>query len=334
MHWIGQAIMNHPKITVLTDPMPWGRELLHEGLRRIARAIRDALRPNRSYFNHPKYRGHFAVTRSLIVGLEKIKADHNYNTSYPWQLAETVIVLAGVRTLRQAIRLKQKGLIKKLYAGPNIVSFSSDNNSIVGSPEIDCYVVNSDWTFDLYIADCPSLKDRCYIWPAGVDTNYWQPSQIDSREHILIFEKQNKGPVGPVAPFADYLRGLGWPVRVIQYGTFNHDQYLELLQHSYLMLGFVTDESQGIAWAEAWSVDVPTLIWKNTSNVFQGRRYTCSTAPYLCDENGLFFTDLEDFKTQFNFWLTHKEQFTPRDWILKNMTDEICASMLYKQVTR
>ena len=99
------------------------------------------------------------------------------------------------------------------------------------------------------------------------------------------------------------------------------------------MLGFVTAESQGIAWAEAWSTDVPTLILKNTSNVHQGRRYKCSTAPYLQSQNGLFFDDLEDFKIQFKYWETHREQFSPRAWTLENMSDEVCATMLYKKVT-
>ena len=92
-------------------------------------------------------------------------------------------------------------------------------------------------------------------------------------------------------------------------------------------------ESQGIAWAEAWSADVPTLIWKNDANVYRGRRFNCSTAPYLRPENGLFFNDLEDFKRQFAYWGAHREEFTPRDWTLKNMSDEVCASILYKKVT-
>ncbi len=323
--------VSRPKVTVLTDPIPWGKEFLQESSRRIARSVRDVVFPGRSYFNHEKYRGHFAVTRSLVEGLVNIGANCNYNPRYFGQLADTVIVLAGVRTLRQAIRLKQKGIIKKLLAGPNIVTFSSDDNFIAGSPEIDCYILNCDWTVDLYVEDCPSLSGRCYIWPAGVDTQYWQPLTSVSRDSILIFEKQNKGPVGPVEPYADYLQSLGWKVQVIKYGTFTHGQYLQMLRQSCLMLGFVTDESQGIAWSEAWSVDVPTLIWKNTSNVFQGRRYACSTAPYLVPKNGLFFDDLDDFKVQFGYWLTHREQFSPRAWTLENMSDEVCASRLYEK---
>jgi hypothetical protein len=325
--------MTRPKITVLTDPMPWGWELLHEGARRIARWVRDASHPNRQFFNHPLYRGHFAVTRSLVEGLHKINASFNYNPRYPWQLADTVIVLAGVRTLLQAIRMKRQGRIKKLFAGPNIVHFSSDYDSLLAATEVDAAITPCDLVVDLYLEDNPTLKNRIFSWPAGVDTSYWQRDPSIKRDEILIFEKQNKGPVGPVAPYADYLRSLGWTVQVIQYGTFTHIQYLQMLQHSCLMLGFVTDESQGIAWAEAWSTDVPTLIWKNISNVYRGRRYDGSTAPYLHPQNGLFFDDLKDFKTQFNYWETHREQFTPRAWILENMSDEVCAYMLYKKVT-
>jgi hypothetical protein len=322
--------MKTEEISVLTDPMPWGQEFLIEGGKRFARKLRDLFWPNQSFFYHPLYRGHFAVTRSLIEGLQKNNISFNYNPYSANQLADSVIVLAGIKTLQQAIRLKKKGKIKKLLAGPNIVNFSSDYDYIVASPEIDYYIVNSKWTLDLYLAECKALQGRCIIWPAGVNTNYWRPDPKIDRKSILIFEKQNKGPVGPVSPYADYLRGLGWPVKVLQYGTFTHDQYLHMLQNSCLMLGFVIDESQGIAWAEAWSVDVPTLIWENNSNVSKGRSYKSSTAPFLCDQNGLFFKEFEDFKTQFNYWVTHKEQFSPREWTLQNMSDEICAAKLYK----
>ena len=214
--------------------MPWGLELLQESARRIARWGRDALSPNRP----PLYRGHFSVTHSLVVGLHKINASFNYNPRYPWQLADTVIVLAGARTLRQAIRMKQQGRIKKLFAGPNIVTFSSDYDSLLAVTEVDAAITPCDWVADVYLEDNLSLKNRIFPWPAGVDTHYWRPDPAVKRESILIFEKQNKGPVGPVAPYADYLRSLGWDVNIIEYGNFTHIKYLKILQKSCLMLGW------------------------------------------------------------------------------------------------
>lgn len=313
--------------------MPWGKELIPEVGRRIARLARNKIFSCSGYHTRAQYRGHFAVTRSLVEGLNKIDANFNYNPRYPSGLADSVIVLAGVRTLRQAIRLKKQGRIKKLFAGPNIVIFSTDYDSILASPEIDRVIAPSDWVVDLYLEDTPSLKDRCFAWPSGVDPFYWMPDPNVRRNRILIYEKRNEGSIGQAQAHADYLEELGWSVDVLQYGSFTHDQYLQKLKRSCLMIGFSMGESQGVAWAEAWAADVPTLIWKNDFNVYHGRQFKSSTAPYLRPENGLFFDDLEDFKHRFAYWEAHRQEFTPRDWTLKNMSDKVCASILYKKVT-
>jgi hypothetical protein len=94
------------------------------------------------------------------------------------------------------------------------------------------------------------------------------------------------------------------------------------------MVGFVIDESQGLAWAEAWSADVPTLIWRNIENSNRGRSYVTSTAPYLSINTGLFFDDFENFKIIFAKWESKKDEFRPREWVLENMSDEVCARLI------
>lgn len=318
-------------ITVLTDPLPIGSLFISELSRHIYRKGRDLVKPPK--YNYGFYRGHYAVTRSLIEGLKKNGLPYNYNPKYQNDLADTVVVLAGVRTLRQAIDLKRQGHIRKLFAGPNIVVFSSDYNSLLACKEIDAVITPSQQVVDLYIEDNPSLVGRCFSWPAGVDMTYWAPQPQVKRHTILIYEKQNKGAVGPVEPYADYVRKRGYQVEIVKYGNFKHSDYLHVLQRAKLMLGFVVDESQGIAWAEAWAADVPTLIWRNERAIFRERTYRGSTAPYLCPENGLYFNDIEDFKQQFARWEDNPQQFSPREWTLANMSDEVCARKLYEMVT-
>ena len=101
------------------------------------------------------------------------------------------------------------------------------------------------------------------------------------------------------------------------------------LQKSKLLIGFSTGESQGIAWAEAWACDVPTLIIKNDFHIQKGKKYKTSTSPYLCDENGLFFDDLNDFSKKFKFAISNLEKFQPREWIINNMSDEYSSLLLY-----
>jgi len=321
---------DNKKISILTKPMPIGKFLIIENLRNIGRFFKRLINPPK--FNYGIYGGHYAVTRSLIVGLKKNGYPHNYNPKTLSKLSETVVVLAGVRTLSQAIKLKRLGYIKKLFAGPNIVIFSADNKSILASTEIDAVITPSNYINDLYIEDNKCLHGKIFSWPAGVNTDYWKPDLSLKRDTVLVFEKQNKGPVGPIEPYTEHLLNMGWKVEVMRYGSFSHDKYRAALQHACLMIGFVTDESQGIAWAEAWSCDVPTLIWRNTSNIYNGRHYKCSTAPYLCEDNGLFFDDLEHFKEQFAYWQNQTNLFQPRHWTLENMSDEICSKQLYTKV--
>jgi hypothetical protein len=318
-------------ISILTDPLLNGHSMLPELARKVGRLVRNQVKPPK--YNFGRYRGHFAVTRSLIEGLKRAGLPHNYN---PWrleQLADTVVVLAGERTMRQAIELKRKGYIKKLFVGPNVVTFSSDCDNLLASPHVDASITPCDWVTDLYLEDNPTLAGRIFSWPAGVDVHYWMPGPREARRNILIFEKRNKGPVGPIAPYIEYLRLKGYSVEIIQYGAFSHVDYLQALQRARLMVGFVMDESQGLAWAEAWAADVPTLIWRNEQNTYRGRTYRTSTAPYLTPANGLFFDDLEHFQQQFASWDANSARFAARDWTLANMSDEVCARVLYEMVT-
>ena len=319
--------MPRPLLTVLTDPVPYGTYLPVEIAKYLLRKIKRKLNPLPHYMVS-KYRGHPAVTRSLVEGLAKINADANYNPRSYNRIGETVLVLSGIPALKQAIQLKRKGYIKKLLAGPNMVEFPSDHNGLAASPEVDQYVVNCDWAKVLYEQDCPSLAGRCIIWPAGVDAEYWKPDPTKQRDTILIYEKQRKGPVGPVGPYKQWMEQQGYKVEIIKCGEYTLAEFLTALQRSQLMVGFVLDESQGIAWAEAWSADVPTLIWRNERNVVRGRAYDCTTAPFLTAENGLYFDNLEHFKIVFRQWTETKSLFRPRPWLLENMSDEVCAQML------
>lgn len=316
--------MHRPLLTVLTDPVPYGTYFPIVFAKCILRKIKRFLKPIPHYMISP-YRGHPAVTRSLVEGLIKAGIDANYNPKSHHEIGNTVVVLSGISALKQAIRLKRKGYIKKILAGPNMVEFPTDYNSLITSKEVDLCVTPCDWTNTLYQNISPELFGRCVAWPAGVDIDYWKPNNELNRDTILIYEKQRKGPVGPVSPYKEWLQRKGYKVEIIRCGEYTLDEFLSALQRSFLMVGFVVDESQGLAWAEAWSADVPTLIWRNTLSTLRGISYDCSTAPYLNSENGLFFDNFEDFKLVFFDFEVRKSLLTPRQWVLDNMSDEVCA---------
>jgi hypothetical protein len=323
--------VRQPRLTVLTDPVPHGYELFRENGKRAARYVRD-LFVKRNYNNHPVYRGHFAVTRSLVQGLTNINADFNYNPRSVKSISENVIILSGVRTLQQAINLKKAGIIKKIYAGPNIVVFLQDHECILSSVEVDYIVTPSEWIVDLYSEDDSRIRERCVVWPAGVDTEYWKPNNYNKCKRILFFIKQSSSLVCSVDPYIDYIKKRGWNIDIIRYRRYTHDEYLNKLNDSCLLIGFSSSESQGMAWNEAWSANVPTMIWKNDSSVFDGRRFKSSAAPYLNDSNGVFFEGINDFIDKFIKWEGGEIHMSPREWSIKYMSDDVLARKMYNEV--
>lgn len=322
---------NSDRITILTDPIPIKEYFFSEWLKIIARKVVYFFRRD-EYFRDSYFRGHFAVTKSLILGLRSLEYSFLYNPFRLYKNSNIVIVLAGIQTLKQAIDLKRNGKIKYLFAGPNIVTFSTDCNSIIASKEIDLVIVNSDWIAKLYVKDNVSINNRFIVWPAGVDSNFWCPNAFSIKKQILIYNKIQSDS-SELEIYKKFLSSNGFEIKVLNYGSFTKEIYLSELQKSILMIGFPNNsESQGIAWAEAWSCNVPLFVKYNNINTINGITFECSTAPYLNESNGVFFNNFADFVSNFQKWQNNEFDFKPRNWVLENATYEVTSKMLINQI--
>ena len=277
------------------------------------------------------YDGHPAVTRSLIEGLVKIGFQNfNYQPARESEIGEYVHVLAGVDTLKYAIRLKQRGIIKKLTAGPNVVVFSTDFESLIANPSISLYLQPSDWTVRFHIDMEPKLKGRCKCWPAGVDSARFCPEVMECYSRIvLVYSK------GESEQFCyhviDLLNSHGYRVKVIRCGNYRMNEYIKLLNQCEFVVTISNAESQGIFLAEAWAMNRPTLCydphfyhWKiNGSEVT--RRDDISAAPYLTDRTGHAWRSIDELESLINQYKKNRLYYGPRKWVLENRTDEVCA---------
>jgi hypothetical protein len=54
------------------------------------------------------------------------------------------------------------------------------------------------------------------------------------------------------------------------------------------MIYFSSTESQGIAMQEAWSYDVPTLVYSQPYYFIKNKRFNASSSPYLTKYCGFF----------------------------------------------
>jgi len=307
-------------ITVITKPisrvydgLKWGQNIIKKIQ---GKPIKD-----------DKYGGHFAVTRSIVEGLQKIGADFNYNPKSIKEIGEIVYVPGGRQALKWAIKMKKRGVIKKLVAGPNHVVIPSEKGSLIRSKQIDLFLANSAWVRDFYIEDSPDLADHIDFWPAGVDTEFWKPNKKSGiAKNILFYSKR------PIKKMFDECKKIlednGYKVEIIYYGKYSINDYRDALNRNSFLVHFVEQESQGISLSEAWSMDTPTFVWNPEYYRFDdGTNHQSSSSPYLTKVTGKFFRDSTDFKNLLTDAFDLKK-YTPRQWVLENISDDVCAKKL------
>ena len=281
-------------------------------------------------------RGPSAVLSSLSRGLRELGVPFELNRWSQRGNARALGVLSGIDALEAGVRWRSGTDGGRLLAGPNIVVLPSEARDVFGRAEIDLVVVPSPWVKDLYEQDMPELRGRVVVWPAGVDPHYWRPSHAREAErmrgpgHAVMFVKDSPGQANaPSALLADarmLLESSGLCVEEIRYGAYSRRAYLSKLQGADVMVAFSPSESQGVALVEAWSTNVPTLVWDQGIVSIGGIEYRSSSAPFLSGKTGAFFSNageldalLESFRGE------GKPHFSPRRWVLDHMTDAICA---------
>jgi glycosyltransferase involved in cell wall biosynthesis len=309
-------------ITILTEPSFQWRYRLSRFLRLFIKKY---------FLKRPAlaYSGHFAVTRSLIEGLRKIGEPFVYNPRRQSEVTWHVHVLCGVHTLQYAIKLKREGRIKRLTAGPNIVVSSADYNGLVAAPEIDFYFVNSEWTKLAYLIDNPKLQGRIDYFPSGIDADYWRIAKTGSGQLRFAFYNKRPEPI-LYEECIKISKCNGVNVVEVKYGSYSLNELKSVLSSVDFVIYFVEQESQGIALAEIWATDTPTIVWNPGFWNYKMKNYQSSSAPYLTEDTGLFFRTAEEFKELFVEEKLKRENFQPRQWVLENMTDEICAKNFLK----
>ncbi|GAA2848515.1 hypothetical protein EDC40_101143 [Aminobacter aminovorans] len=269
-----------------------------------------------------RYGGHRGVTRSLVEGLQQISGvDWLYARRYGRLRAKTVHAVADARSVRTGIAAKRNGLCDRLIVGPNIVVRAFEEDSVLASPEIDMVLVPSRWVKAAYEADEPRLIGRIAVWPAGVDADHWAPTG-GPRRNVLLYEKRQPEAAEEAA---EVVRSAGFEPVTIRYGHYQPEEFKRALDHAIVCVVVGQSESQGLALAEAWSMDVPTFVRR--FDVIPEEGTPCSAAPYLTPSTGAFWSSNDDLK---RLLTRGTDAYAPRDWVLANNTDRHAAEALVR----
>jgi len=322
--------MSRPYLTVLTTPVAPPATRLY---RRARAVLRPLIKPGIPLPPVRPYPGHHAVVRSVVEGLRAIGADFNFNPRSAGQVGRVVYAPAN-EALSQAMNWKRDSRIDYLVAGPVNALFLDDCDSILRRPELDMIIAPSEWTRWFY-REAPELDSRVRICPVGVDQEYWKPTVATSSSRVVVYWKSGEERFCEQVERIIRASGLA-TVRLRslhgEHSIFTPDDFRLALDGAVMSVFLSTFETQGIALAEAWAMNVPTLVWDPQGPAqWRGREFPSqSSAPFLTPATGVAWRSLDRFESVLHDALRDRDRFHPRAWVLANMTDAVCSDALYR----
>jgi len=159
-------------------------------------------------------------------------------------------------------------------------------------------------------------------WLRGIDTDKFVPSDKEPTNDCLIYFK--RGSKESLQELISILEEKKLTHKLIEYGSYTEDEFIEAVQSSRFCVMLAGTESQGIAYLEIYSMNVPIYILDKTVwDDRPGISFPATSAPYGDGRCGI---KTSDGFACFDLFLNYVHSFRPREYILENFTLEKCAS--------
>lgn len=199
----------------------------------------------------------------------------------------------------------------------------------------------SPWIKDLY-KEFGDLIIPMKEFPFGVDIDTFQPYHNTKEYDCIVYSKHRSDHI--VHNTINILNEKGLRYKVIKYGSYKEEDYIASLQHSKFMVVLDAHESQGFALQEAMACNVPLVVLDATSMYDESdginsiyahlkpKKLLATSVPYWSDECGIK-TDEAHVSDAIDIMKEKYEQYTPRDYIIRTLSDEVCMKRILEYVT-
>ena len=283
--------------------------------------------------------GHIAwagsILRGLALNLET--GSWNYNPSHTDMLND-VIWTDNCDVARAAVRNGEARRTKFVICG----AVGNTFEDITGvTPEVGFFIAPSQWVADRFRGE--RLPVRVLV--SGVNESFFKPSILGKNDSSSYKVKPGKKIVLYLKPPISHGHHLyesltsslalnGWQVSVVVYGEYSQELWRDALDQSVAAVFMTGTESQGIALAEAWAMDVPTFVYEHSPLkplfVFERWFPLASEAPYVNYMNGARWGTVHNLLNLLNNLPTLP--WAPREYVLNTMTDRISVLNTLKAI--
>jgi glycosyltransferase involved in cell wall biosynthesis len=200
-------------------------------------------------------------------------------------------------------------------------------------PNVQKMLVPGPWMKEMFAEHYP--EENLAAWPVGIDVEEWRPKrpQDEKPDRVLLYDKvqwaHDRYEHVIINPIREHLREQGIEIETLRYGHYFPEDLKGALERCRAVVFLCEHETQGIAYQQMLASGVPIFAWDRGGywqdpNFFPDRvRYgPVSSVPYWDERCGLKFETADEFSNRFKtFWARlQSDEFTPRDYILENLT--------------
>lgn len=220
--------------------------------------------------------------------------------------------------------------------GAAVMSHPIDDPDLLNRKPIRKVLVPGKWMQKM----CePFWGDKVEAWPVGIDTDLWCPAPKVKKEYdFLIYDKvrweHDRYEKELIEPIRRELRRQSLSFAEIRYGYYKEENFHSLLKRCKAMIFLCEHETQGIAYQQALSMDIPILAW-DRGGYWQDPQYypqrvkygPVSSVPYWSDTCGEKFIAENNFKECLQQYLDmqRKSKYKPRTLVTNLLALKECA---------
>ena len=190
----------------------------------------------------------------------------------------------------------------------------------------------SDWFSNMYRPFC---GNKMLTWFAGIDTESWRDYSKETKclDYIVYdkirWHREQRVP-NILERITRHLESNGRNYVILRYGHHHHSEFQNALKRARAMIFICEHETQGLAYQEALSSNVPVLAWDEGEMVdpilkpYMTDALDISSVPYFSEKCGMKFKIADFEKTCDSFW-QNLVGFEPRNYVKTHLSLELSA---------
>ena len=207
----------------------------------------------------------------------------------------------------------------------------------------NCYYnVLSEWVNTLY-EEVGGLSLSPKVLPFPVDVDKFAPSLEEKTLDCFVYFKRRHS--SEIEFVVQELERKGLNYKVITYGSYSEDEFIDTIRKSKFGIWIGTHESQGFALEETLACNTPLLVWNSTS-MFDERsmdaqvygqyrgiyKLNATSHPYWDESCGISFSAKDQFPDNLTRMLESYQQFQPRNYIESVLSPTACAERFVQEL--